>query len=202
MGIYPTPVVSTKSEYFPLDESYRLIRDFGSWMMGNAVAFHRELLLNVAGFDPKLGSSNDGFIYPVLALRHGVCCIPEPLAAWRRLDGFIAALAKSDITSWLENKRRAANLMRTEYDDLFPSEFIRYFERQQLFRALISEKGSKEKREYLREMISIIYSKSELAKFGWTGILIFTVLLRRSLDRSVSFLTYQLSKFRSTLRAV
>ena len=201
LGIYPTPVVSTNSEYFPPGESYRLIRNFGSWMMGNSVTFHRERLLNVGGFDPNLGSFNDGFIHLVLALRHGVCYIPEPLVAWRRLDGGLAALTKSDVTSWLENKRRAANLMRTEYSDLFPSEFISYFERQQLFRALISAKGSNDKREYLREVISIFYTESKLAKFGWIGILNFTVLLRRSLDRFVSLLTFQLSKFKSTLRA-
>ncbi|MCH8928838.1 MAG: glycosyltransferase [Candidatus Marinimicrobia bacterium] len=201
LGICPTPVVSKKSEYFSPGDSYRLIRDFGSWMMGNSVAFHRERLLNVGGFDQNLGSFSDGFIHLVLALRHGVCYIPEPLAAWRRLDEGLAASTKSDVTLWLENKRRAANIMRTEYSDLFPSEFISYFERQQLFRALITAKGSKEKREYLREVISIIYSKSKLSKFGWTGILNFTVLIRRSLDRFVSFLTYQLSKFKSALRA-
>lgn len=200
LGIYPTPVVSTNSEYFPPDESYRLIRDFGSWVMGNSTAYHRERLLDVGGFDQKLGSFSDGFIHLVLALRHGVCYIPEPLAAWRRLDGGMAALTKSDGKLWLENKRRAANLMRTEYSDLFPSEFVNYYERQQLFRALISAKGSKEKREYLKEVISIIYTESKLAKYGWTGILNFTVLLRKYLDNIISFLTYQLSKFKSALR--
>lgn len=201
LGLYPTPVVSTKSEYFPPDESYRLIRDFGSWMLGNSVAFHREHLMDVGGFDQKLGAFSDGFIHLVLALRHGVCYIPEPLTAWRRLEGGLAASTKSDVTLWLENKRKAANIMRTEYSDLFPSEFISYFERQQLFRALISAKGSKEKREYFREVISTIYSGSKIAKYGWTGILNFTVLLRRSFDLLISYLSDQLSKFRSVLRA-
>ncbi|MCH7954270.1 MAG: glycosyltransferase family 2 protein [Candidatus Marinimicrobia bacterium] len=200
LGICPTPVVSTKSEYFPPDESFRLIRDYGSWVMGNSVAYHKKRLLAAGGFDPKLGSFSDGFIHMVLALRHGACYIPIPLAAWRRLDGGIAASTKSDGKLWLENKRRAAGLMRTEHSDLFPADFISYYERQQLFRALISAKGAKEKREYLSEVISIIYDKSKLAKFGWTGILNFTVLLRRFLDRFVSFLKFQLSRFKSTLR--
>ena len=200
LGLYPSPIVSTKPKYFSPEDSLSLFKKYGSWIMGNSAAFHRKSLLEVGGFDEDLGSFNDGFIHIVLALRHGACYIPEPLAGWRRLDDGIAASTKSDVVSWLENKRKAVIFMKTDFAELFPPAFVDYFERQQLFRAIISAKGDPGKKTYLKKSIDEIYDGSVISKFGWQFFLNLTGYARELIDFSSKFLSFQFTKLKGALR--
>ena len=168
--------------------------------MGNTAAFHRESLLQVGGFDEDLGSFNDGFIHMVLALRHGACYIPEPLAGWRRLDDGIAAATKAELSAWFDNKRKAAIFMKTDYAELFPPEFADYFERQQLFRAIISAKGDRGKKTYLKKSIDEIYDGSVIAKLGWQFFLNLTGYARELFEFISKFLSFQFTKLKGALR--
>ena len=200
LGLYPTPIVSTKPEYFSPGQSLLLLKKYGSWIMGNTAAFHRESLLQVGGFDEDLGSFNDGFIHMVLALRHGACYIPEPLAGWRRLDDGIAAATKAELSAWFDNKRKAAIFMKTDYAELFPPEFADYFERQQLFRAIISAKGDRGKKTYLKKSIDEIYDGSVIAKLGWQFFLNLTGYARELFEFISKFLSFQFTKLKGALR--
>jgi glycosyltransferase domain-containing protein len=61
----------------------RLERSF-LWMSANTVMASRSALIEAGGFDKDLRWHADYFGFLVVALRHGVCCIPETLALMRQ----------------------------------------------------------------------------------------------------------------------
>lgn len=112
-----------------------LLRSDG-WFAGNTTVFRRQPLLAVGGFDPELKSFSDGFISRVLALRHGACFIPEPLAIWRRVDRGYAGSTSSDEQT-LEQVLIGSNTrMKTIYSDLFPPELLARCSARMLFGVL------------------------------------------------------------------
>jgi glycosyltransferase domain-containing protein len=54
------------------------------WLSGNAAVVSRTALVQAGAFDEKLRWHADYFSYWVVALRHGVCLIPETLALMRQ----------------------------------------------------------------------------------------------------------------------
>jgi hypothetical protein len=56
------------------------------WLSGNTAMASRTALMEAGGFDPELRWHADYFGFWVVALRHGVCCIPETLALMRQRD--------------------------------------------------------------------------------------------------------------------
>ncbi len=54
------------------------------WISGNTAVANRAALIQAGGFDPELRWHADYFTFLVVALRHGVCCIPETLAVMRQ----------------------------------------------------------------------------------------------------------------------
>src|SRR5262249_25511672 len=61
----------------------RLERSF-LWISANTVMASRTALIEAGGFDKDLRWHADYFGFLVVALRHGVCCIPETLAVMRQ----------------------------------------------------------------------------------------------------------------------
>jgi len=57
---------------------------FNLW--GHSSVFRRSIFLGDDGFDVSLKWHADWFIYNVLALKHGICYVPEVLAAFRISD--------------------------------------------------------------------------------------------------------------------
>lgn len=55
-----------------------------SWFMGHATIFNRQRLLENNGFRQDLGGFSDAYACMLLGLKHGVCFVPETLAAKRR----------------------------------------------------------------------------------------------------------------------
>jgi glycosyltransferase domain-containing protein len=56
------------------------------WISANTAMASRTALLQAGGFDQALRWHADYFGFVAVALRHGVCCIPETLAAMRQRD--------------------------------------------------------------------------------------------------------------------
>ena len=56
------------------------------WISANTAMASRTALLQAGGFDQELRWHADYFGFLAVALRHGVCCIPETLAAMRQRD--------------------------------------------------------------------------------------------------------------------
>jgi len=106
------------------------------WFMGNTTIYRREPLLALGGFDPELKSFSDGFISRVLALRHGACFIPEPLAIWRRVDlGYASSTSRdeNELEQILINSNRR---MATTFRDQFPPKLLARCSSRMLFRVL------------------------------------------------------------------
>jgi glycosyltransferase involved in cell wall biosynthesis len=123
-GLVPIPTISSSNVFLDAKECLRAIRRHGSWILGNTVVHRRQMLVNAGGFIPELHSFCDGFIYLVIAARHGVCFIPEPLACWRRMETGYSWSTYVDFKLRLDIRDTVVNLMRTTYRDLFPGDFV------------------------------------------------------------------------------
>lgn len=122
-----------------------LLRSDG-WFMGNTTIFRRQPLLAAGGLDPKLRSFSDGFISRVLALRHGACFIPEPLAIWRRVDAGYAGSTSRDLHESEEILIESNTQMTTIFKDLFPPELLARCKARMLFQVLCVKLGNFEQR--------------------------------------------------------
>ena len=123
-GLFPIPAVSSIKTYLDPHQCLMALRRHGSWIMGNTVIAQRQALINAGAFDPRLHSLCDGFAHMVIALRHGACFIPEPLACWRRMDIGFSQTVGSNIPLMLDIRDEAVRLMRGRYRDLFPTDFV------------------------------------------------------------------------------
>lgn len=137
-NLAPLKCISEHESYIPPDKALQWLRRRDSWIMGNTCVYRRAALLEAGGFVPELLSFCDGFIQMALALKHGACFIPEPLAVWRVSPTGFAVQSESNLQTSLKIWSHAAHLMRTTYADLFPPDYVDTWERQQLFRARLS----------------------------------------------------------------
>ncbi|MCE9613652.1 MAG: glycosyltransferase family 2 protein [Lentisphaerae bacterium] len=125
-GLLPGGVPAMRPAWIPPDEVKRRLCLYGGWFMGNTALYPREYFLREGGYLPALGAFVDGFMYHVLALRHGACFVPQPLAAWRRLEtGYSSATAASQ-EKMSAILRESERLMREapEYAGLFPARYV------------------------------------------------------------------------------
>jgi glycosyltransferase involved in cell wall biosynthesis len=130
LGELWVPAVAGQPVYLPPAEALAALDRKRSWFTGPTVIYRREALRAAGGFRPELGSFCDGFVYLVLAAKHGVCFIPEVLAAWRRTDQNFSLKIRSDPGLALDIMDRVGVLMRTTYAGLFPPGFATRWERQ------------------------------------------------------------------------
>jgi len=114
------PIISTTACFLNPKQFRQAFGNYGSWLQGVTVIYQRQALLDAGGFPPELGSFADGFMCEVLALRHGVCFIPEPLAAMRRMATAYSRTTGANLERALEIKKQADILMDYTYGDLFP----------------------------------------------------------------------------------
>jgi|AGTN01.1.fsa_nt_gi Glycosyltransferases involved in cell wall biogenesis len=99
----PAPVPLTRPGFIPPARVARLLMREDGWFMGNATLFRRACLLDEGGFLPELESYADGYASRLLALRHGACHHPVPLAVWRRTDRGMAW--RESVDNGKENRR-------------------------------------------------------------------------------------------------
>lgn len=123
-GLVRTPIISKQECFLSREEALRALCKHGPWLRGNTAIYRRHALIEAGGFIPELGPFCDGFIMQVIALRYGACFIPEPLAAWRRMETGYASMLNADIERSLEIRQHAGRLMRSTYRDLFPPDYV------------------------------------------------------------------------------
>jgi glycosyltransferase involved in cell wall biosynthesis len=132
-GIFPSPIVSGTSLYLNPQRVRKTLLKHGAWFMGNTAIYRRDKLIESGGFRPELQSFTDGFIQHVLALKHGACFIPEPFAAWRKMETGVAMSTNMNIKQIRKVHRYAIELMESssEYGTLFPPKYIRQWRKRQ-----------------------------------------------------------------------
>jgi glycosyltransferase involved in cell wall biosynthesis len=134
-GVTLCPLRRNEPCYLTPQEIRKCLRGYGNWIMGNTVIYRRDALIEAGGFIPELHSFCDGFICQVLARRHGVVFIPEPLGAFRCMDDNYSKLTFEDVERWREVVDLAVELMQSpQYRNLFADDYIRYWEKMQKFR--------------------------------------------------------------------
>lgn len=113
------------------------------WFVGGTTIYRRQCLIDIGGFRPELEAFIDGFASLVIALKYGCCFIPNPLAAWRRMESGYAARCSADRANWERIIRKVVRLMRTSYDDVFPPGYAGAWERRQLYGTALTDLTSK-----------------------------------------------------------
>ncbi len=127
---------STTPTFLSPSEVCKMLLRVESWLMGNTTILRREPLLAVGGFRKDLMSFADEFIYRVLALRHGACFIPEPLAINIRYEGSYSATTAKNSESLEKILIKSSKYMTENYPDLFPHNLIARSNARMLFRVL------------------------------------------------------------------
>lgn len=75
--------VAGLKDFVPADELRKIFQERYIWMSSNAIVAKRSAILDVGGFIKEQEWHSDWFTYYAIALRHGVCPIPEGLGAIR-----------------------------------------------------------------------------------------------------------------------
>lgn len=90
--------------------------------LSGATIYRREELLRVGGWRPELGSWSDTFSIRAIALRTGMCYIPQDAMMWTVLPGSMSQTTGKDPLKAMTLVRKAAALMRApEFADVFPA---------------------------------------------------------------------------------
>jgi len=134
-GLLPVPIVAKESVYLsPDDVKARLCR-YGAWFLGNTALYRRTVFSEPGALKISLGPFVDGFLMHVIALRYGVCYVPEPLAVWRQVESGLAISTSRDVTRMREIVKSASDLMRSsdDFEGLFPKKYVRDWERRQSY---------------------------------------------------------------------
>ncbi len=102
---------------------------YGSWIGGGTTIFKRSALIENGGFIEKLHSYSDSFIEQVIAVKYGVCFVPEALMCWRVLyDGYGMATRRNfDVR--METIKNVTDLMK----GIFPAAYISKWRINELF---------------------------------------------------------------------
>src|SRR5258708_8961607 len=119
---YPPPMDKPESFFAP-EQVLFLFRRYGSWIAGNTTIYKRQMLIDPRGYIKGLEGYADSFIAEVLALRYGLCFIPEPLGVWRRLETSYSGSATKDLPHMVQLVQYADQLRKSTYTDAFPPDY-------------------------------------------------------------------------------
>ena len=133
MGLDYLSIVSKKPVYFSPEQFKATICKYNNWIHSTATIYRRDALLAAGGFIPELHSYCDVFAGFVIALRHGACYIPEPLAAFRITDSNYRSIFERQPEILFEVKECVNRLINSSHAGLFPDEFIEEIERVAIY---------------------------------------------------------------------
>lgn len=133
-GVYPSPVISSKSCFLPPNRATAILSRLGNWFVGNTTIFRRAAVVAEGGFPDGLNAYVDAFLSQVLALRSGACFIPQALGQWRRNPSTYSSSFGSSVEIQQETLERALALMQSDkYRRLFPERFVRSWKNEMTF---------------------------------------------------------------------
>jgi len=128
IGLDYLPIVSRRSGYLSSEECKAMVCKY-NWIHSTAAIYRREALVSAGGFIPELYFYCDVFAGFVIALRHGVCYIPEPMSAFRITDSNYRSTYERQPEIVVESMDCMNRLMTSSYAGLFPNQFIKENER-------------------------------------------------------------------------
>lgn len=123
-GLLYSPIISKKEMFISPETARSLLSKGGSWISGNTTIYKKDAFFNDGGYIPELHSFCDGFVFMVIALRHGACYIPEPLACYRKMmNGYAANVMRNNSLSE-KIYQHVEYLMSDTYKGLFPNDYL------------------------------------------------------------------------------
>ncbi len=128
-----TGIISTIECFISPQKAQSILQGYGNWVLGSTAIYNRNILKEAGGFIPQLYSFADGFIEQVIALRYGVCFIPEPLGCWRKMDSGYHLSSSRNPAIQLQIIDNATGLMENAYKDLFSTRYVHSWRKKQLF---------------------------------------------------------------------
>ena len=159
-GINNIAKFTNKAAFFSPSECLNLLKNYESWLSisGTTAIYRKAALEEMGGFSEELGPYVDAFVRKAIALKFGVCFIPELLGTWRRMEVGYSASASSDITKSFSTIKYADELMKTKFKDYFPEELANQTTKLNLF-WLLSDAWSKNK-DNVEEILNTFQKKS------------------------------------------
>lgn len=134
IGSIPTAVISNKNIYLPPEKVPLYLDRYGSWINGNTTVYRRDYILEFGGFRSNLLSYTDGFLQLIIALKYGVCFVPEPLSFWRETLGGISMDTAGNVDKTRFVINNTINLMQSNAMSEFFSEiFIKKWKKRRHF---------------------------------------------------------------------
>ena len=124
LGILPSPKIRRIPSYLSPEEVRIILNNTGMFATGNTTFYKRESLLEFWCLAEELQAFWDGFMAHAIALKYGACFIPEPLAAWRKMDTGWSQATRKDISQGVFMINKFSHIMRSEEPNLFPEKFL------------------------------------------------------------------------------
>ncbi len=92
---------------------------FNIW--GHSSLFRRTAVAEVGQFDPAIAWHADWFLYNIMAIRHGICYVPEVLSALRIAEGSYSSKKSRSLEQQVAVLARLMDVLKTpQYSDVLP----------------------------------------------------------------------------------
>jgi glycosyltransferase involved in cell wall biosynthesis len=172
LRLYSSPSPRRQAGYLPPEIARKKLYKFDSWFLGNTVIYKKEIAVQLGGFREELKSFTDGFLFRLMALKHGACFIPEPLSVWRIHDHNYSKLNLQNEAVFLEIGACAEKLMGYEYGDVFTAKLIKRWKKRWLYMLNIGKiRRSNSKVKYFQMAIIIFkYRYFDIIEIGMRKI--------------------------------
>jgi hypothetical protein len=133
LGVWPSFRISRAECFLPPAKAQAVYREYGPmWHAGYTATYRRNALIEAGGFRPELRSHSDRFVFQVLAVKYGACYIPEPLGVMRvRENSYSSEQQSSEV--FVDLMKRAVDLMRSDYRQVFPDQYVQEFWKEILY---------------------------------------------------------------------
>jgi hypothetical protein len=129
--VRPAVRPSNRTDYFAPAATAALLKRADNWILTGSAIFVRDRAVAAGGFAADLGSFADGYLARKVALTHGFCFVPRPMATWQVFDDSLSRETASDPA---EAQRVLANaLTRIAQDPAFPPWYAALFRRRLQF---------------------------------------------------------------------
>ena len=126
----PTAIPLDSPGFIPPGLALKFLMREDRWFLGNTIVIRRDAVLEAGAYRPELTSFCDGFVYQQVALKHGACFIPEPLAVWRLLGTGYSASTMVNVERLAQIRDAVTKLMTGEFGRLFPTQYVKRWQRQ------------------------------------------------------------------------
>jgi glycosyltransferase involved in cell wall biosynthesis len=190
LGLTHKPIPIKEPAYLSPQDFAELLRLHRDWWSSAAIVYRRSALLEFGGYQVDLGPSADGLLVMAIALKHGLCYLPEPMGGRRVSEQSFSSSVYSSLAEWDRVSRELAKCLQSPpYSELFPRYYVEETVRGSVFNVL--SRGLEAERSRLAELTPLwvdptlidrayaFFLKLILAAAGVLNRLYFFLRLRR-----------------------